>query len=150
MREQLWNQSKELMLLFSLLTMCFAAAAAEPPEDATDAEKNAYKWYAKALNKITDEVAFYYNPLSFESMTKGSLLPSIGILSKAIKMLSQIGTEGYAIATDDEEMAKKAHGLKYTLNIIPGLAQIQTEVLPYLNPELAKEMGIKVSKESRR
>jgi hypothetical protein len=150
MREQLWNQSKELMLLFSLLTICFAAAAAEPPEDATDAEKNAYKWYAKALNKITDEVSFYYNPLSFESMTKGSLLPSVGILSKAFKMLTQIGKEGVGMISEDEEMMKKAHGLKYTLNIIPGLAQIQTEVLPYLYPELAKEMGIKVSAESRR
>jgi hypothetical protein len=83
-------------------------------------------------------------------MTKGSLLPSVGILSKAFKMLTQIGKESVGMIAEDEEMMKKAHGLKYTLNIIPGLAQIQTEVLPYLYPELAKEMGIKVSAESRR
>jgi hypothetical protein len=64
-------------------------------------------------------------------------------------MIGQVSSEGYAMATDDEEMMKEKHGLKYTLNIIPGLSQIQTEILPYLYPELAKEMGIKVTAEAR-
>lgn len=150
MREQLQNQVKELKLLLGLLLIVFAASAAEPPEDATDAEKNAYKWYSKVINKISDEVSFYYNPISFESITKGSLLPSVGLLSKAFKIVDQLATEGYGIATDDEEMMKKAHGLKYVLNIIPGLSQGLNEALPYTNPELAKELGVRVSKEARR
>jgi hypothetical protein len=150
MREQLVNQAKELRLLLGLLLIVFAAAAAEPPEDATDAEKNAYKWYAKTINKISDEVSFYYNPISFESITKGSLLPSVGLLSKAFKIVDQVATEGYGIATDNEEMMEKAHGIKYTLNIIPGLSQGLNEILPYTNPELAKELGVRVSKEARR
>jgi hypothetical protein len=149
MRDQLQNQVKELKLLLGLLAIVFAAAAAEPPEDATDAEKNAYKWYSKVINKISDEVSFYYNPISFESITKGSLLPSVGLLSKALKIVDQVSTEGYGIITDDEEMMDKSHGLKYTLNLIPGLSQAQNELLPYLYPELAKEMGIRVSKEAR-
>ena len=149
MREQLVNQSKELKLLLGLLAIVFAASAAEPPEDATDAEKNAYKWYSKVINKVSDEVSFYYNPISFESITKGSLLPSVGLLSKALKLVDQVATEGYGIATDDEEMMKKAHGLKYLLNIIPGLSQGLNEALPYTNPELAKELGVRVSKEAR-
>ena len=150
MREQLQNQVKELKLLLGLLLIVFAAAAAEPPEDATDAEKNAYKWYSKVINKISEEVSFYYNPISFESITKGSLLPSVGLLSKALTIVKQVSTEGYGIATDNDKMMEKAHGIKYLLNIIPGLSQFQNELLPYLYPELAKEMGIRVSKESRR
>jgi len=149
MREQLVNQSKEFALLFGTLALVLAAAAAEPPEDATDAENNNYKWWAKLTNKISDEVSFYYNPISFESITKGSLLPSVGLLSKAFKIVDQLATEGYGMATDDEEMMKKAHALKYTLNIIPGLSQAQNELLPYLYPELAKDLGIRVTKESR-
>jgi len=149
MREQLWNQSKELGLLLGTLALVFAAAAAEPPEDATDEEKNRYKWWAKTINKISDEVSFYYNPISFESITKGSLLPSVGLLSKGLKIVQQLSLEGYGVVTDDEEMIEKAHPLKYTFNIIPGLSQIQTEVLPYLYPELAKDMGIRVTAESR-
>jgi hypothetical protein len=150
MREQIQNQVKELKLLVGLLSIVFASAAAEPPKDATDAEKNAYKWYSKVINKISDEVSFYYNPISFESITKGSLLPSVGLLSKALKIVQQVSKEGYGLATDNEEMMEKAHGLKYLLNIIPGLSQAQNEALPYLYPELAKEMGIRVSKEARR
>jgi len=149
MREQLVNQSKELGLLLGLLTLVLAAGAAQPPEDATDAEKNNYKFWAKAINKISDEVSFYYNPISFESITKGSLLPSVGLLSKAFKIVGQVSSEGYGMATDDEKTMKDSHGLKYVLNIIPGLSQAQNEALPYLYPELAKEMGIRVSKESR-
>jgi hypothetical protein len=149
MREQLWNQSKEFALLFITLAMVFAAAAAEPPEDATDEEKNRYKWWAKMINKISDEISFYYNPISTEAITKGSLLPSVGLLSKGLKIVQQVGSEGIGEAIGDEEMMKEAHGLKYTLNIIPGLSQIQSEILPYLYPELAKEMGIRVTGESR-
>ena len=150
MRAQLENQVKELKLLLLMLLIVFAAAAAEPPEDATDAEKNAYKWYAKTINKISEEVSFYYNPISFESITKGSLLPSVGLLSKSLKIVQQLSLEGYGIATDNEEMMEKSHGLKYMLNIIPGLSQAQNELLPYINPELAKELGVRVTKESRR
>jgi len=150
MREQLVNQSKELALLLGMLTLVLAAGAAEPPEDATDAEKNNYKFWAKAINKISDEVSFYYNPISFESITKGSLLPSVGLLSKAFKIIGQVSSEGYGLVTDDEKTMKDSHGLKYVLNIIPGLSQAQNEALPYLYPELAKSMGVRVTKESRR
>jgi len=34
--------------------------------------------------------------------------------------------------------------------LIPGLAQFQTEILPFIDPELAKEWGIRVSAEARR
>jgi hypothetical protein len=44
----------------------------------------------------------------------------------------------------------KAYPMKYFFAMIPGISQFQTEILPYLYPELAKEMGIRVSAESRR
>jgi hypothetical protein len=84
------------------------------------------------------------------SITKGSLLPSVGLLSKALKIVQQVSLEGYGIVTDNKEMMEKSHGLKYMLNIIPGLSQAQNELLPYTHPELAKELGIRVTKESRR
>ena len=35
------------------------------------------------------------------------------------------------------------------LNVVPIAAQFQTEILPLINPELTKEMGIKVTSQSR-
>ena len=121
----------------------FAAAAAKPPEDATDLEKNRYKFWAKMTNKIADEITFYYNPLSFESMTKGSILPSLNLLTKTERVFIQLAKE-YGDEPD------KAYPQKAIFNLIPGLSQFQTEILPFIDPELAKEWGIRVSAESRR
>ena len=150
MRSQIANQFKELGLLLGVLGLVLAASAAKPSADAGDLEKNRYKFWAKLINKTADEVSFYYNPMSAESITRGSLLPSLGLLSRTEKILINMGRLGYGEATDNEDMIKKAHPLKYTLDIIPGASQFDKEILPYLNPELAKEMGIRVTQESRR
>jgi hypothetical protein len=149
-REQIANQMKELYLLFSVMGLMLAAKAAEPPEDATEEEKNRYKWSVKLINKVSDEITFYYNPLSFESMTKGSVLPSLGLMSRATQVIWYTGRELYGEATDNEELVDKTHPTKYFFNMVPVVAQFQNELLPYLYPELAKEQGVKVTTESRR
>jgi hypothetical protein len=148
-REQIANQMKELYLLFGVISLVIAAKAAEPPEDATEEEKNRYKWTLKLVNKISDEITFYYNPLSFESMTKGSVIPSLGLMSRATQVFWYTGKEMYGEATDNEEMIEKSHPTKYFFNMIPVAAQFQNELLPYLYPELAKEQGIRVTGEAR-
>jgi hypothetical protein len=150
MREQIDNQIKELYLLFGVMALLIAAKSAEPPEDATEEEKNKYKWTLKLVNKISDEITFYYNPLSFESMTKGSVIPSLGLLTRASQVIWYTGKEMYGQATDDEEMIEKSHPTKYFFNMIPVAAQIQNEYLAYLYPELAKAQGIRVTAEARR
>jgi len=143
MRRELTNQMKELKLLVLIMATLVAAKAAQPPEDATDLEKNRYKLWAKMLNKISDEVTFYYNPLSFEAMTKGSILPSLTLITKVERVFIQFNKE-----FGDEPT--KAYPQKAIFNLIPGLSQFQTEILPYVDPELAKSWGIRVSAESRR
>ena len=142
-RKELSNEMKELQLLLLMSATLFAAAAAKPPEDASDLEKNRYKFWAKMTNKIADEITFYYNPLSFESMTKGSVLPSLNLITKIERIFIQLNKE-----FGDEP--DKAYPQKAVFNVIPGLSQFQTEILPFINPELAKEWGIRVSAESRR
>jgi hypothetical protein len=141
-RKELTNEMKELRLLLILGAMLFLAGAAKPPEEADDQTKNIYKGLAKGLHKISDEITFYYNPVSFEGMTKGSVLPSLNIITKAMRIFNAVGKE-----MEDPE---KGHPMKYVFGLIPGLSQFQTEILPYINPELAKEMGIRVTPESRR
>jgi hypothetical protein len=143
MRKELTNEMKELKLLLIMTSVMFAAAAAKPPEDATDLEKNRYKFWAKMTNKVADEITFYYNPLSFESMTKGSILPSLNLLTKTERVFIQLGKEF-------GDKPDKAYPQKAIFNLIPGLSQFQTEILPYVNPDLAKEWGVRVSADSRR
>ena len=105
--------------------------------------------FAKAINKVTDEITFYYNPVSFQGMTTGSIMPSLSLLSKVEKLFTNVGKEATGYILDDEEMMKAAHPYKYFMNLVPIGAQLQTEVLPYIYPEFAKEIGIKVSSQSR-
>jgi len=148
-RRQLSNQMKELGLLFSVMGLVIAAKAAEPPEDADELTRNRYKFWAKAINKVSDELKFYYDPRSFESITKGSVMPAVGLISKSAQLIDNLQREVTGYAINDEKMMEKAHPIKYFLNLMPVGYQFQTEVLPYIDPELAKSLGIRVTTESR-
>lgn len=148
-RRELSNQFKEIGLLIGLVGLLFAAAAAKPDDDEDELTKNKYKWWAKLTHKTVDELAFYYNPLSFESMTKGSLVPAVGVLAKTGKFLGALEEETRGRITNNQELIDKSYPLKYGLDIIPGASQLQRDYLPYLYPEFAKEMGIKVTADAR-
>ena len=149
-RTQIKNQLKELAVLLGTTALLLAAKAAEPPEEASDLEKNRYKYWAKLTNKVYDEISFYYNPASADEVTRGSILPSLGLISKVLSFFTALGKEGYYIAIDDDKKEEKTYPTKYFINLIPVAAQLQNEVLPLVDPELAKEMGVRVTSQSRR
>ena len=150
-RTELTNELKELQLLIGTMALILAAGAAVPDDDDTldPVTRNRYKYLMKAMNKIEDELSFYYKPTSMESMTRGSVLPSLGMLSKVEKLITNTVNETYGYVSDDPKMMDKAHPLKYFFNLVPGFAQVQSEVLPTFFPELAKAQDIRVSPESR-
>jgi hypothetical protein len=144
-RTELRNSMKEILLLVSVTAAYFTMAAAEPPEDLDDSELNMYKYFAKVFNKTADEIMFYYNPVAFDSFTRGSILPSLGLLTKAARAFDQLRKETYGYYLDDEDIMDGAHPLKYFLNLVPGASQFQNELLPILYPEMAKDLGIRVN-----
>ncbi len=148
-RNEVKNQMKELALLASLVGLIVAVKLAEPPPEEDDVNINKWKFWAKASNKIADELWFYYNPLSFEAMTRGSVLPALGLLTKAEKFFVHLGREGYGELTDDQSMIDKAHPQKYFFNLMPVASQIQNELMPIIDPEWAKEQGIISTSQAR-
>ena len=150
MRKELSNFAKEAGLVLGAIALLIAAKVAAPDDDEDELTRNRYKWNLKLINKITDELVFYYNPMSFESITRGSVFPALNLMIQLEKGTEHLIREGYGETVNDDEIVEKAHPTKYFLNIIPGAAQFQNEVLPYINPELAKEMGIRVSAEARK
>jgi hypothetical protein len=149
MRQELSNQVKELKLLLGLMTLVLGVAAMQPPEDADELTKNHYKYLMKLTHKISDELSFYYNPVSFESMTKGSILPQLGLGTKIITLAKALTKEGYYTATGDEKEVDKTYPLKYFFNLVPVGYQLQTDILPLVFPEAAKDMGIRVTTQAR-
>lgn len=150
MRDAVVAQFKELGVLMAVMGSYFGAVIAEPPEDASALEKNQYKWYFRQVNKIADEITFYYDPTSTEAILQGTFIPAVGLLSKIKRFSSQLVEEAWGTATGNKDMVEDAHPTKYFFNLIPILSQGQKEFLPYIDPELAKEMGIRVTKEARK
>lgn len=150
MRKELNNQWKEIKMLFLLLGGVFAAAMMQPPEDESDLVKNRYKNMYKQISKMAEEITFYYNPVSFEAISRGSILPAVGVLAKIGRFLEAFAAEGIGHAIDDQEMIDKNYPIKYFINLVPGLYQIDTEVMPYVYPEWTKEEGRTISAQTRR
>lgn len=148
-RRELSNQSKELGLLAGLLALMFTAKAAKPDDDDDAYAKNRYKFWAKALNKIVDELRFYYDPTSIESITSGNIIPQVGLLSKVKKAFTAIANESYGEISGDQELIDDTHVIKAVLDPIPIASQFQRELLPLIDPELAKELGIRVTEQAR-
>ena len=149
MRTQIQNEVKELQMLLGLLALMVLTKLAAPDDDEDDLTKNRYKWVAKLVNKASDELSFYYIPTSFESISKGSLIPAVGILSRVKKVVEQVAKETYGRSVSDQDIIDKTYPLKYFMDVIPVASQFNKEVLPFIDPELAKEMGIRVSPEAR-
>jgi hypothetical protein len=149
MRIALSNEMKELGTLLGLMTVVIGAKLAAPPPDEDILTRNKYKYFLKLMNKITDEVRFYYSPVSFLSMTRGSFLPALGLIGKAQKAITALGTETIGYVTDNEKLMKDTHTAKYFLDIIPVASQFQRDWLPLIDPEFAKEMGIVVTAQPR-
>ncbi len=150
MRKELSSTIRELGLLMSTMALVIAAKVAIPPDDEDDkALSNRQKYFIKVLTKVEDELSFYYNPMSFESMTRGSIFPSLGIATRALKAVGDLEKEVEGRITDDEELMEKAHPTRRFLDLVPGPSQFMQEVLPIIDPEMAKEMGIRVSPQAR-
>jgi hypothetical protein len=149
MRKELYSQSKELTMLLGVLSLFVASRMAKPDKDDDELTQNRYKWWRKLLNKISNELDFYYNPASADSITRGSIIPSLSILNKMEKFIKSLEEETRGHIIDDQELIDKNYPTKYFLNLIPGPAQFTNEVLPIFFPQEAKDLGIRVSEVPR-
>jgi hypothetical protein len=150
MRSQITNMYKELKLIVGILALLIAAKIADPDDDEDILTKNRYKYFAKLVNKVSDELLFYVNPISADEMTRGSIIPSLGIFSKFGSLLNALRKEIYYTAIGDEKEADKTYPMKYFINLFPVGSQALNEALPLVDADAAKVMGVRTSAEARR
>ena len=144
------DQFKELNVVILTLALYFGGKLALDDDDDEDANKNGMKFIVKNLYKISEEVTFYYNPLSIEAISSGNFIPGIIIASKAVRAIKESSKFMVGEGIQNQEWIDEAHPVKYIFDIIPGPSQFQKEILPLIDPELAKEMGIKVTADVQR
>lgn len=143
------SQIKELLLLTAMMgTLFYAKSLAPDPEEDARA-RGAYKWAVRMFDKMTDEIGFFYNPLSFTAIANGSIFPSVQILNDAVHLVTNMSLEGYYFATGNETAREKNKVAKYLFKSFPITKEL-TLYMALFNEELAKEYGVRITTESRR
>ena len=143
------NQMTDFMFYLALSTLIIGAKVAQPDDDDDDkATKNRYKYMLRVMDKIRDEVAYFYNPTSFLSLTTSGIFPAISYLDNFKKLFLNFGTEMYALGVGDEELAKKNQVIKYALKGFPIASQVDAILLMFY-PDVAKDLGMKAQSEAK-
>lgn len=147
-RRNIKQAGVDAAITLSVLTLFILASIAKPDDDDDDAyTKNLHKFTVRALDKLSDELTFFYNPMSFQQILNGSIFPSLGVFTDIFNVVNHFGKEMYGM-TFDEKLEEKNHVLKYVLKPIPLVSQMAA-YLPLYAPELAKDLGIEMSTQSR-
>lgn len=141
------TQLKEVGIMLGMVgTLMFAKA--EVPDD-DDRTKGFFKWLVRMIDKLTDELSFFMNPLSFTAIANGSVFPSVQVLTDIVVLMRNLSFEGYYVAIGDEKAAENNKVLKYLYKTFP----VSKELLMYtaiFNEEIAKEYGISITTNARK
>lgn len=141
------SEFKELILALGLMGVLFAARAAQPPKDDDPQSKGMYKWALRGIDKLQDEVNFFYNPSSFTDIVNGSTFPAVGLLVDVEKFLKTGIAKAFYKMIGDDQKAQSEHPSKYVFKILP----ITKELVTYMaifNNDFAKDYGVKISSQN--
>lgn len=142
------NQMTDFMFYLTLSALIIGAKAVQPGDDDDKATKNRYKYMLRVMDKVRDEVAYFYNPTSFLSLTTSGIFPAVSYLENFRKLFVNFGKEMYALGVGDEELAKKTQVIKYLLKGFPIASQVDAALLMFF-PDVAKDLGMKAQSEAR-
>jgi hypothetical protein len=138
-------QFKELGLAIALIGIVIAARLNAPDEDEDPTLKGTYKWMLRGLDKLQDEVSFFYNPQSFTDILNGSIFPAANLALDAERFLSSLVAKGfYSYVLGDELRAQKQHPTKYVFRMMPVTKELLNYIAVFDN-DLAKKYDLRVS-----
>ena len=132
----------DLAVTLTLMSMLFGVKA-YTPDDEDERVKNQYKFMVKVVDKLTDEVLYFWDPSSAASLLKTGLFPSLSLIENGSKVIKNFFTEMFALTTGNEELAEDTKVIKYLMRTFPITSQM-TGYLPMFYPELAKDLGIQM------
>ncbi len=147
-RKNINNQLTDFLFYASLTGLFIGASALSPDDDKDRSTKNRYKFLLRVLDKVRDEIAYFYNPTSLASLTTSGIFPSLSYLTNLQTIIANFGKEMYYIETENEKAQEKNQVIKYLLKGFPITSQFDSILLMFY-PDLAKDLGLKSSSQSR-
>ena len=141
-KQNLKNQIIDFLFYAGLFALYLGVKALAPDDEEDPAVRNQHKFALKAIDKLKDEIGYFYDPTSLSTLASGGF-PSITLLTNYRKALSSFLVENYAIAIGDEKLEEKNEVIKYWMKSFKVTNQMAA-LLPLFSPELAKDLGIRM------
>lgn len=134
------------IVLFNL-AMFFGLAA---PDDDDDSETKAWKaLLRKQIDKLSDEVGFFYNPKSFIDVL-GNRPPVLSMVRDSYNLLNHANKQFFGFTMEQTgwtekglEMQEKAKPVKMSFKVFPVFKEFLT-YLPTWDEDVAKDWGVRV------
>jgi len=153
-RTNLRNQMNELALTLGLVATSFSMGLIGPDDDDTKAEKNAFRYSQRVIDKFVSELTFFINPFEFQNILEGNLLPAIGVVTDITRFFTHLTMEvtGLDIKNPEksfEDVQKSAQPIKNLAKMFP-ISKSMINYWAMFDEEFAKEFDITIQKESGR
>lgn len=118
--QNLRSMLNELRLILTFTGLIFSVKAS-----GDDKEKGMAKYITRMTDKFNNELLFYYVPTNFTQLIQAPI-PVISLAEDVFKFFNHLAGQGYASATDNEELSQKYKPTKYILKDIPIAREIYT------------------------
>jgi hypothetical protein len=142
------TQFREITLALGLLGMYFALlAVSKGNKDEDHTEKGEFAFALRTIDRLQDEISFFYNPSSFTSMFNGAIVPPVALLVDIQKLLKGSLIYGWDKATGNDEEAKKIHLMKIIYGDLPVMKEwVKYEAI--WSKKFAEDNGISLPTQS--
>jgi hypothetical protein len=141
-RKNIQSSMYDVAFMLSLYGIFLALKAVPPDDDEDPRVKNQYKFMLRVVDKVKDEVLYFYDPTSVQGLISTGFFPSMDLLENTKKLVINFGKETYAVGVGDTELQEKNYVVKYLLRTFPITSQASA-YLPMFYPDMAKDLGIK-------
>lgn len=150
-RTNLRNQTRELRLLLFLMSLLFSMGFIAPDDDEDKATKNAFNYTRRMIDKFSDEIAFFYNPTSLESILAGGM-PAVSMFSDGWRFIKHfiLQLTGFDLTDPSktaEQVREDAMPIKYMAKMLPVTRSFLT-YMAIFSDEFAREFEVTIQKES--
>jgi hypothetical protein len=137
------GQMKDLLFLLTLVSLYMGMKALPPDDDEDPAVKNQWKFMLRAVDKLRDEISFFYDPSSFANLLSTSIFPSIKVITDFQNLFTNFLQEMFGLALGNEDWVDDAKPMKYLMKTFPVSNQV-AQYLPMFYPDLAKDLGLRM------
>ena len=153
-RQNIKNQAADLMMYIALTALFFGARALAPDDDDDKYAKNQHKYLMRVIDKVRDEVAYFYNPMGLINLSKGGVFPALSGVVTPGKALINMLNEMYGLSMGDGvglngKPIDENYVIKYGLKSLPITSTLADTILLLFFPDVAKDLGMKAQSEAK-